>query len=216
MDLSPYLYHFTSLDKLTSILHEQIIHSSVGYQCFTDAPLIMMLETLDYMNSTVKPILHSYGIGFLRDTLIKDFGARPVIYGDNKELKMLSPELKWRGQLLDASKYDFSWLREWRVKGELSFSKIDRNEIILIAPTVDDLNNLRRYYKINDVIDDDCKIVTDDDIEVYQRFRGISLDRLKMVMVRVLLNDYKLKEYIDRQKLGFIGTAYSLQKQNTQ
>ena len=63
-----------------------------------------------------------WGIGFSRDVLVRDFGARNVIYTDGKE--NIPEHLNWRTDQLNVDSYDFEYLREWRIKGcNFDFSK---------------------------------------------------------------------------------------------
>ena len=146
-DLSPYLFHFTKgedcQDKLINILSEECLKSKLGYQCFTESPLACSHELFKYMESWDKPMYSRYGIGFKRDILIDKFRARPVIYGDDKDFAMLGNGLNWRYELLDIQSHDYTWLREWRIKGNsFNFSSISKEDIIVIAPTDKELKDL--------------------------------------------------------------------------
>lgn len=68
-------------------------------------------------------------------------GARPVIYGTIDEIQQIPIELKWRCINLDPEYYDFSWLREWSIKGgDFDFSDY-KFELIILAPTDNELKN---------------------------------------------------------------------------
>ena len=143
-DLSPYLFHFTKgsdcKERLESILSEECLKSKLGYICFTESPLTCSHELFKYMESWKEPMYSRYGIGFKRDILIDQFRARPVIYGDDKDLAMLGNGLNWRYELLDIHKHDYTWLREWRIEGnEFHFSSISKEDIIVVAPTEDEI-----------------------------------------------------------------------------
>ena len=153
-DLSPYLFHFTngsnSEEKLEKILGEKCLRSPKGVICFTDSPLTSYYEILDYMASYRSSMYSSWGIGFNRDVLIKNYDARPVIYGSNEEEVLLDNELKWRFQKIDVDNYDFSWLREWRIKGyEFDFKNIKKDDIIIITPTKLDFENLTANFDVD-------------------------------------------------------------------
>lgn len=146
-DLSPYLFHFTKgddcKDVLYKILNEECLKAQRGHLCFTESPLTSSNELFKYMNSWSTPMFSKYGIGFKRDILIDLFRARPVIYGDGKELKLLDERLKWRFELLDIHSHDYTWLREWRIEGnEFNFSSISKDDIIVVAPTDKELKEL--------------------------------------------------------------------------
>ena len=150
-DLTPFLFHFTKGDSsesnIKSILNQKKICSKRGYICFTDSPLTMLEGQFSYMDQFSKPMYSRYGIGFKRDILIQQVGCRPVIYGDNRELSVIIDSLQWRCEKLDVFSHDYTWLREWRVNGnEFDFSKINKDDIIVIAPNETALNEI-----VNDI-----------------------------------------------------------------
>lgn len=208
-DLSPYLFHFTqdtangdAFSNLSCILNEQKLRSSRGYICFTDTPITEMIPLLDYRKLMSKPILSKYGIGFNRDLLIKDYGARPVIYGDNDELKLIPDIFRWRSLVLDVERYDYSWLREWRIKGELDFSSIDPNEIVVIAPDTEEVKSLICDYKVNEVLYDAKGKFIDADIEEMFALKGFSLDKLIQILQTHEASDFRIKDILDKIPLN--------------
>ena len=147
IDLSPYIFHFTSdnpVETLKKILNERRLYSkNKEYVCFTENPITAYWENLEYMQQFNKPMYSKHGIGFNRDILFNKYGARPVIYGDEQEGKRLKDiGLHWRFELLDTHSHDFTWLREWRIPNEFDFSSLSKDEIIIIAPTEEDLREL--------------------------------------------------------------------------
>ena len=156
-DLSPYLFHFTkgedAYDKLTNILNQLKLTSSThDYICFTETPITHFRENLLYMNSFYKPMLSFYGIGFRRDLLIKDFGAKSVIYGDKKdEANLKKIDMDWRFEKLNVLTHDFTWLREWRIRHEFDFSSISPEDIIIIAKTDDEVRSLCSLQELEDI-----------------------------------------------------------------
>ena len=156
-DLSPYLFHFTkgedAYDKLTNILNQLKLTSSThDYICFTETPITHFRENLLYMNSFYKPMLSFYGIGFRRDLLIKDFGAKSVIYGDKMdEVNLKKIDMDWRFEELNVLTHDFTWLREWRIRHEFDFSSISPEDIIIIAKTDDEVKNLCSLQELEDI-----------------------------------------------------------------
>lgn len=153
-DLSPYLFHFTKgadcKERLDSILLEECLKSELGYICFTESPLTCSHELFKYFESWDNPMYSRYGIGFKRDILIDQFRARPVIYGDDKDYAMLSNGLNWRYELLDVHSHDYTWLREWRIEGnEFRFQSISKDDIIVVAPTEDELSDIVSSLEIN-------------------------------------------------------------------
>lgn len=156
-DLSPYLFHFTkgedAYDKLVNILNQlKLISNTHDYICFTETPITHFRENLLYMNSFYKPMLSFYGIGFRRDLLIKDFGAKSVIYGDKMdEANLKKVDMDWRFEELNVQTHDFTWLREWRIRHEFDFSSISPEDIIVIAKTDDEVKNLCSLQELEDI-----------------------------------------------------------------
>ena len=150
-DQSPYLFHFTkgtseeAKNAMNSIIEQKkLISKSTDYVCFTATPITAMHRFFKTtVNRTGLPMYQPFGIGFARDILVRDFGARNVIYCDVEELRLIDDDFKWRTEPLIVNSYDFEYLREWRIKGkEFDFSGFPQDQIIIIAPYLDDLNDL--------------------------------------------------------------------------
>lgn len=200
-DLSPFLFHFTNYEALCSIINEECIKSKRGYQCFTEAPLTSMIELLDYMASFSKPILDKYAIGFSRDILNSKYSAQPVILGSKSDLQKIDNSFNWRKQVLDTERYDFEWLREWRIKGDFNFTAIEKENIIIVSKNEVNLDSLLYDYKVLDVcLDADNKFL-DADIEKKRVYRGISFDTIQK---KGITNDHELKDTLNQQELGVI------------
>lgn len=156
-DLSPYLFHFTkgedAYDKLVNILNQlKLISHTHDYICFTETPITHFSENLLYMNRFYRPMLSFYGIGFRRDLLIKDFGAKSVIYGDKMdEANLKKIDMDWRFEELNVLTHDFTWLREWRIRHEFDFSSISPEDIIVIAKTDDEVKSLCSLQELEDI-----------------------------------------------------------------
>ena len=148
LDQSPYLFHFINgydkspCETLQKILAEKQLISKKGYICFSASPLTAIQRFFEVkVNSTGQPLYQPWGLGFSRDILVRDFGARNVIYTDGTE--GIPGNLGWRTQELKVDSYDYEYLREWRIKGEIfDFSDFPQGEIIVIAPNQDALNYL--------------------------------------------------------------------------
>ena len=93
------------------------------------------------VNRTGKPMYLPFGIGSSRDVLVRDFGARNVIYYDDNESDLIPEDLKWRALRLNVDAYDFEYLQEWRIKGsEFDFSGFPKEHVIVVAPDINKLN----------------------------------------------------------------------------
>lgn len=149
-DQSPYLFHFTrgsvkdAKVAMQSILEQEKLISKFDRICFTASPITAILDFFKTkVNATGEPMYQPFGIGFSRDLLIKDYGARNAIYSSANEMDNIPDSLKWRSLRLDVGVYDFEYLREWRIKGnEFDFSGFPKEDILIVAPTLADLNDL--------------------------------------------------------------------------
>lgn len=168
--MSPYLFHFTkgedAYHRLEEILSQSKLVSNIhDYICFTETPVTQFRTNLLYMNKFYNPMLSYYGIGFKRDLLIHKHNAKSVIYGDELDrLNLKKVDMDWRFEELDVQQHDFTWLREWRIRHEFDFSKISPEDIIIIAPTDDDLKDLCSLQCLEDL-----------DIEYEPEIRGCTV-----------------------------------------
>lgn len=206
LDQSPYLFHFVNgrdaspCDTLQKILEEQRLKSSKGYICFSASPITAITKFFDTpTRRTGRPMYLPWGLGFSRDILVRDFGARNVIYTDGSE--NIPEHLVWRTDILNVDSYDFEYLREWRINGEIfDFTTFPKNEIIVVAPDYNSLNHLVvkfdmqftpyvNYYNGN---------MEEDWTEEFTReWKGISIDKLG-----VYLDDYAISGATVSQMLG--------------
>ena len=187
LDQSPYLFHFINgydpspHETLRKILVEKQLVSSKGYICFSASPLTAITKFFEVkVNSTGKPMYQPWGLGFSRDILVRDFGARNVIYTDGTE--GIPEYLEWRTQKLDVDSYDFEYLREWRInKGKFDFSGFPRGDMIVIAPDYNCLNDLvvRFDMEFTPFVNHYNGDIEEDWSEVWKReWKGISVDKL--------------------------------------
>lgn len=187
LDQSPYLFHFINgydqspHETLRKILEEKQLVSSKGYICFSASPLTAITKFFDVkVKSTGKPMYQPWGLGFSRDILVRDFGARNVIYTDGTE--EIPDHLEWRTQKLDVDSYDFEYLREWRIKnGKFDFSGFPRGDMIVIAPDYNCLNDLvvRFDMEFTPFVNHYTRDIEEDWSEVWKReWKGLSVDKL--------------------------------------
>ena len=179
-DLSEYLIHFTkgnyAFETLQKILDEGKLRSfnEERYICFTEAPITMLNVFFNYVerNYSTPTIIAPYGIGIRRDVLFKK-GARPVIYGTREEKKLLPEKMQWRHVNMNLPNYDFSWLREWRIK--CNYIKFKPEHIIVITRTSDE--QLLLHKVIIDNPDNYSEI--DESMVDFQRvYRGVSIEEI--------------------------------------
>ena len=208
LDQSPYLFHFINgfdsspCETLQKILEERQLISRRGYICFSASPLTAIQRFFEVrVNRTGEPMYQPWGLGFSRDVLVRDFGARNVIYTDGTE--DIPEHLGWRTQELKVDTYDYEYLREWRIKGgKFDFSDFPKGDIIVIAPTLDDLNHLvvRFDMKFTGIVNYYTGDVEEDWSEVWLReWKGIPLDKLGS---NNILDDFALSGSTISQVIG--------------
>ena len=163
----------------------------------------MMMPMLDYMAKTKKPMLGKFGVGFKRDMLIEEYGARPVIYCDFLGKFDIGENNHWLCEELDIQKHDFQWLREWRIKDNFDFSKVDRNNIVIVVENKNDIDTCGVYVD-NIVSHYDNGKIYDADFDVKCLYRCIALDELKKEIKDNILGDYELKAIIEMQEIDKI------------
>jgi len=205
-DISDYLFHFTKGSKGKDTLSKILLDGSLkdihenGYICFTDSPITMLPSMFEIFDHYDEPMYAPYGIGF-RKELLYDFGCRPVIYDDKDGLSKLPMELRWRGVEYVPGKYDYSWLREWRIhKSEVPFSD---NDIIVIG------NESEEVFDLTYDLDD---IDFDGDVEegrtqflgfaeghFTRKYKGISLEDISTVN---RMTKSELEEFLGEQNQG--------------
>lgn len=182
-DLSNYLFHFTkgknAKDYLVSIINDNAIKdiNHTGSICFTETPVTLLAPMFNLFNRYPNPMYAPYGVG-IRKNVVYNNGGRPVIYGDETDEKILPPALKWRFELYDIEKHDFTWLREWRLPMdniELSF-----DNCFFIVDTNNDIEEF--WHLINSIdIDIDAQpedggVQTDYSVNLTRRYRMVSME----------------------------------------
>jgi hypothetical protein len=75
-----------------------------------------------------------YGIAISRRVL-KESGARPVIYGTRDAVKRLKPDTLYRFQVHDPSHSPWKREREWRIRGDVLIETLRPDDVFLFVPT---------------------------------------------------------------------------------
>jgi len=161
----------------------------------------MLGEQFKYMDRFPKPMYSQYGIGFTRDVLIKGYECRPVIYGDEDEKKLIDASLQWRYEPLDVFTHDYTWLREWRIVGnEFDFSGINMSDIIVVAPTQDELDQIIMDVDVDVEFDYDSFTKESYPYPVYtirRMWKGVPLSQAASFK-----DDNELRQVVDSQEIG--------------
>lgn len=155
-DVSPYLFHFVKGDNPLQVL-EQIIKDNAlksdkhNFISYTESPLRVMNDILDYFQvfrdkPGCRPMYEKYGIGINKKFMYEKYGARPVIYGPIEDKQFIDETLLWRFELLNFVKWDFSWQREWRTKGNYFELPEDDEDVIIICRYEKEVERLKEQY----------------------------------------------------------------------
>ncbi len=155
-DISPYLFHFVKgenpLFVLEQILKDNALKSNKhNFISFTESPLRVMNDILDYFQEfkgkpNCSPMYEKYGIGLNKKYMYEKFGARPVIYGPPEEKLSIGESLRWRYEDLVILKWDVSWQREWRIKGNYFELPEDDEDVVIICRYERETKRLKELY----------------------------------------------------------------------
>lgn len=120
---------------LEKILNEKQLKAGSGYilggevnssVCFSEAPISKLLSELGQNKTKYMP----FGV-LLDKKLIFDLGGRPAIYQPNSYYSDLPESQRYRHVRFEYPNIDFTWEREWRLRGSISLKPA---EISVIVP----------------------------------------------------------------------------------
>lgn len=139
----------SAFDVIKEILQDNKIYGSrpdYGYikgghtaVCFSEVPF----SGLKYMLQDTR--YEPYGLIFNKNTIFKN-GGRPVIYLPDSEAEWIPSEEKWRHVRFEYGKVDFTFEREWRLRGDLDLSNAGFYILVKNATEKDGIEN---YFKTN-------------------------------------------------------------------
>ena len=212
-DLSNYLFHFTkgrnAKTTLLSIINDNAIKdiNHTGRICFTETPVTLLAPMFNLFNSYPDPMYAPYGVGIRKDVVYNN-GGRPVIYGDETDKKILPQALKWRYELYDIEKHDFTWLREWLLPMdniELLF-----DNCFFIVDTNNDIEELWHWVNSIDMdIDaqpEDGSVQTEYNVYLSRRYRMVSIEDIAKVC---MMNKKELQKELLKQPQEYCLHGYS-------
>jgi len=155
-DVSPYLFHFVKgtnpFQVLEQILKDNALKSDKhNFISYTESPLRVMNDILDYFQKFrdkpgCRPMYEKYGIGINKKLMYDKYGARPVIYGTVEDKDHIDSSLHWRYEHLDFLKWDFSWQREWRTKGNYFELPEDDEDAVIICRYEKEAESFKELY----------------------------------------------------------------------
>ncbi len=155
----PYLTHYTKVDetygsgfeRLCSIVQDGVIRGTskmVGGNrpavCLTECSPLEIMEMLKVMQLPMDDLPYrqrgiewnrsKHGIAIKRDALV-EYGARPVIHGENVIRTKIGQDELWRFKLFDPNigHQDWTFEREFRVPDEIKLADLESTDIVLIV-----------------------------------------------------------------------------------
>jgi hypothetical protein len=121
----------SALDVLCKILNDGVIRGSgnSGFvkgpnsaSCFTETPLSALKHFATEEKDPNKARYRYYGVAISKETGF-DNGARPVIYLPDNEASWIPEDQKWRHVQYKHREVDWTYEREWRIKGDFDLTK---------------------------------------------------------------------------------------------
>lgn len=111
--------------------------------CFSDIPLEQLKERRVFRSHLSRWDFEPYGLAIDRD-LLRDLGARPVIYGDNSTWDSLSlPDRPFfQSQRSASEKIDWKLENEWRIVGDLRLELIPYDQALVFVATEAEANTI--------------------------------------------------------------------------
>lgn len=156
-DLSTFLIHLTKADNdeiafgnLKSIIRQRSILQSLyklgseNVVCFTETPIGCIKTAGGLRNYTNFSNYSTFGLMVYKKD-VYETGGRPVLYLEDKFQSQLPKEIQWRHQKFEPSfseiKYDWTWEREWRCKGNFNLHGLYYEAIVPSISYADRLKN---------------------------------------------------------------------------
>lgn len=150
-DLSDKLIHLVNKDSdeepfnvLCKILEQNKLIGNIKYRrgskksiCFSEAPINkiaqLIINSKNSKNFERRLRYAPFGVMVSKKWLFEK-GGRPVIYQTDEEYDLLPPELQYKHVIFDLKNdKDYTWEREWRLKGNKL--ELDPDNTTIIIPT---------------------------------------------------------------------------------
>ncbi len=131
----------SAFDTLVRILKEQrirgsrrLIRGAESVVCLTECIPRELQHLIEWRKGLVRWNFEPYGLAFERKSLF-ELGAKPVIYAVKEAFADLSPDLKHLFQCQNHGDKQWTFEREWRIKGDLCFADFDPRDVVVIVAT---------------------------------------------------------------------------------
>ena len=130
----------SAFDTLMRILSEKTIRGGSRATrgpgrvvSFTGCSLQEMRALLRWNRSLIRWNFEPYGIAVSKE-LLQEMGARPVIYAPAEEYDGLPEAERYRFQLHNPPRTDWSGEREWRIQGDLNLRAVPAGKMAIVIP----------------------------------------------------------------------------------
>jgi len=131
----------SAFDTLVRILRERrirgsrrLIRGAESVVCLTECVPRELQDLIEWRKGLVRWNFEPYGLAFGRKSLF-DLGAKPVIYAVEEAFADLSPDLKHLFQCQNHSDKQWTFEKEWRIKGDLCLADFDPRDLVVIVVT---------------------------------------------------------------------------------
>lgn len=103
--------------------------------CLSDMTLKEMISKRVFRSHLSRWDFEPYGIAFKRNVFLRQFGARPVIYGGEAEWQSLDEEQRPYFQMRKSqgNKIDWQEEKEWRVLGDVDLNQVGPNDAVVFV-----------------------------------------------------------------------------------
>ncbi len=132
---------YSALDSLLRILGMRrvfgtsaLIHGGFRVVSLTEADPADILSLCAWQPHLHRERFAPYAIGFPREFVLES-GGKKVIYGDKRLFRELPAARKWLYQYHGGLRNNWRVEMEWRVRGELDFSRFPERKIRILVPT---------------------------------------------------------------------------------
>lgn len=141
----------TALDTLWRILSERrlrasgrLIRGGIPVVSWTPVPPQELTRIIRWNPALIRWTFEPYGIAVKRRVL-KNLGARPVIYIREEDFPKIAQRERFRFQLHEVGKPTWKREREWRLAGDLDLDALDGNDWWAFVPTPDEACRLQNH-----------------------------------------------------------------------
>ncbi len=143
----PGAFH-SAFETLKRILREGTIRAGgkmyrggIPVVSFTECPPNEILKITGWNKALIRWTFEPYGIAFPKEKLIRA-GARPVIYARDEHYHELPENRRYLFQLHEPPGKSWKQEKEWRIKGNLVFKKLDHKDLIAIVQKRDEAREI--------------------------------------------------------------------------